>query len=150
MPRGGKREGAGRPGLSPRKRLLIGIWCVWRLERRQKQEALDRFKARGKSMRVALVQDETVKEVNRLRKSHLEPPAKEINRVVAPRSKRIDNILFDKILDRPVRLHSLPFSLKGHRDAILKEAAKEFGVSPFTVDKCWKSYVRLKKTSNPG
>jgi hypothetical protein len=141
MPRGGKREGAGRKALPYRIKLEIGFWCEDQWRRTMKAKAFERHRARPKGRKIAGLQADAWVAGRRVLALFVQAPKHLIDRALAPISKNIQAL--DRYRSEPVR------KVKGARAAILKLAAQKFNVAPTSAGDYWKmaraTEVRLKK-----
>jgi hypothetical protein len=110
------------------RKLEIGMWCEDRFRRVQKKEALARIEARSAAKREQ--QAKAHDAAARLARAHMQVPPALLARAVAGPAAQLDKLgRFDsEPLRRP----------KGAREPILRAAAREFKISIWAADRCWR------------
>lgn len=141
MPRGGKKEGAGRKALPYLTKLEIGFWCEDQWRRTMKAKTVERLRARPEVRKIAHLQAAARVAGSRVLARFVQAPKHVFDRALAPISKKIQAI---------GRCHSEPErKVKGARASILKLAAQKFNVAPTSAGDYWKmaraTEVSLKK-----
>jgi hypothetical protein len=132
MPRGGKRAGAGRKQLLPSwTRFKIAVACEEAQYKEAKNRIREQHKSRTKAIR--LEREKIDKKASRFvsRKHALQA------RAFAGSSAMIDKL--GRSSEYPI---TRPKALRGGesiRAKIITRIAKEFGVTPRMVDRCWKA-----------
>jgi len=137
MARGGSRPGAGRKPVSPARRREIGGWCEDLHRSIREDERRSRLEARSNTKAIRRHQAEAWKSAARVRRRFVSLPATELRRAIAAPAAEIDKL--GRIGYAPARRP------KGARARILKEAAKQFGITESVADKYWKEFRRFER-----